>query len=632
LDLVVSNINAPVSIYRNRARELNGNAYLTVSLHGQGRNTEGIGARVTVWRQGSPQMLEQEPTRGFESSVDRRLHFGLGKVAKVDSLVVIWPDRSYEVLRDVTVNRSVTLSQSDAHATYAFPKPPPPLFTDVTSRVHADFTHHEDPFVDFDREPLIPHMLSTEGPRLAVADVNGDGLDDFFVGGAKWQPGKLFLQSPDGTFHATNQPAIAADSIAEDVGASFLDANGDGHPDLLVVSGGNEFWGNDDALRPRLYLNDGHGNFVRARDAIPDIFENGSCAAVGDFNGDGSPDVFLGSRVVTHAYGLIPKSHLLENDGAGHFRDVTLDIAPGLSEAGMVTSAAWIDYDHDGKLDLVVVGEWMAVRVFHQENGKFVDRTKEAGLSGSNGWWNSVQTADLRGTGRQDLVLGNLGLNSYIHASAKEPARLYINDFSHSGGGNIEQILTAYRNGVSYPIAGRDELLKKIPALRAKFPSYREFGASRIEDIFPAADLKSAEVREADTFASAIALNNGNGTFTLRQLPAEAQFAPIYASVVDDFDGDGHVDLLVGGNLYGVIPMLGRYDASYGLMMRGSGEGRFSPVDMQESGVRIDGEIRDLKVLRGPKGARLVVVSRNNDKIEVLRVRPRDTKGTRGHP
>jgi enediyne biosynthesis protein E4 len=280
----------------------------------------------------------------------------------------------------------------------------------------------------------------------------------------------------------------------------------------------------------------------------------------------------------------------------------------------------------------VVVGEWMAVRVFHQENGKFVDRTKEAGLSGSNGWWNSVQTADLRGTGRQDLVLGNLGLNSYIHASAKEPARLYINDFSHSGGGNIEQILTAYRNGVSYPIAGRDELLKKIPALRAKFPSYREFGASRIEDIFPAADLKSAEVREADTFASAIALNNGNGTFTLRQLPAEAQFAPIYASVVDDFDGDGHVDLLVGGNLYGVIPMLGRYDASYGLMMRGSGEGRFSPVDMQESGVRIDGEIRDLKVLRGPKGARLVVVSRNNDKIEVLRVRPRDTKGTRGHP
>jgi enediyne biosynthesis protein E4 len=632
LDLVVSNINAPVSIYRNRARDLNGNGYLTVTLRGQGRNTDGIGARVAIWQQGFQQMLEQEPTRGFESSVDRRLHFGLGKATKVDSLVVIWPDRSYQALSDLAANRNVTVAQTDAHARYPTPKSPLALFSDVTSRVHADFTHHENRFSDFDREPLIPHMVSTEGPRLAVADVNGDGLDDFFVGGAKWQPGKLFLQSADGTFRPSNQPSIVADSIAEDVGATFLDANGDGHPDLLVVSGGNEFWGNDDALRPRLYVNDGHGNFARARNALPDIFENGSCVIVGDFNGDGFPDVFLGSRVVTHAYGLIPTSHLLQNDGTGRYRDVTAEIAPDLSQAGMVSSAAWIDYDHDGKLDLVVVGEWMPVRMFHQENGKFVDRTTEAGFAGTNGWWNSVQAVDLRGSGRQDLVLGNLGLNSYIRASTKEPARLYINDFSHTGEGNVEQILTAYRNGVSYPIAGRDELLKKIPSLRDKFPSYKDFGASRIEDFFPAADLRSATVREADTFASAIALNNGNGTFTIRPLPAEAQFAPIYASVAEDFDGDGHVDLLVGGNLYGVIPILGRYDASYGLMMRGTGDGRFSSVDMQTSGVNIDGEIRDLKVLHGPKGARFVVVARNNDKIEVLRVRPRGPSGAPVHP
>jgi len=462
-------------------------------------------------------------------------------------------------------------------------------------------------------------LLSTKGPKLAVADVNGDGLDDFYVGGAKWQAGKLFIQQPNGTFRASTQAAVAADSLSEDIGASFFDANGDGHPDLFVVSGGNEFWGEADALRPRLYLNDGRGNFQRARNALPDIFENGSCVAVGDFNGDGRPDLFIGSRVVSRSYGVIPKSHLLENDGNGRFTDVTLDKAPALSEAGMVSSATSIDYDHDGKADLVVVGEWMPVRVFHQENGKLVDRTKETGFSGTNGWWSSVEAVDPRGNGRQDLVLGNLGLNSYLRVSQKEPARLYVNEFLHSGGGNLEQILTSYKDGVSYPVAGRDELVKKIPSLRGKYPSYKDFGASRIEDIFPSADLRVAQVREADTFASAVALNNGNGTFTLQPLPPEAQFAPIYASVSGDFDGDGKTDLLVGGNLYGVVPVLGRYDASYGLMLRGDGSGAFTSVDIEKSGIAIDGQVRDMKVLRAAKGERLILVARNNDKVVVLR-------------
>jgi hypothetical protein len=257
--------------------------------------------------------------------------------------------------------------------------------------------------------------------------------------------------------------------------------------------------------------------------------------------------------------------------------------------------------------------------VFHQEAGKFVDRTKEAGLSDTNGWWSSVAAVDLRGAGRQDLVLGNLGLNSYLRASRKEPARLYINDFSHSGG--IEQILTFYKNGVSYPLAGRDELVSRIPSLKTKYPTYKDFAASRIEDIFPAADLKSATVREAYTFASSVALNNGNGTFTIRQLPTEAQFAPIYASLAQDFDGDGHVDLLVGGNFYGVPPVLGRYDASYGLVLRGKGDGNFEPVSMEESGVAVDGQVRRIKSLRGAKGQRLIVIARNNDKVEILRVK-----------
>jgi hypothetical protein len=643
LDLVVNNINAPASVYRSHAREINKNHYLTVQLRGASGNTDGIGARVEITQKEATQVLEQMPTRGFLSSVDTRLHFGLGASSTIDSLTIIWPDRRFQTLTNLEGDRTLTLSQKDATETYRYPGAPSgsarmrgsvmlpasalaaraavsaPAFEDVTAKSGVNFRHHEDTFYDYNREPLMPQLLSTEGPKLAVADVNGDGLDDFYMGGAKWQPGKLFIQQANGTFRANTQASLAADSLSEDIGASFFDANGDGHPDLFVVSGGNEFWGEADALRPRLYLNDGRGNFTRARSAVSDIFENGSCVAVGDFNGDGRPDLFVGSRVVSRSYGLIPKSHLLENDGNGRFTDVTLDKAPALSEAGMVSSATWIDYDHDGKADLVVVGEWMPVRVFHQENGRLVDRTKETGFSGTNGWWNSVEAVDLRGNGRQDLVLGNLGLNSFLRASSKEPVRLYVNDFSHSGGGNLEQILTSYRNGVSYPLAGRDELVKKIPSLRGKYPSYKDFGASRIEDIFPGSDLRTAQVREADTFASAVALNDGNGTFTLQPLPVEAQFAPIHASLSGDFDGDGKIDLLVGGNLYGVIPVLGRYDASYGLMLRGDGSGAFTSVGMEKSGIAIDGQVRDMKLLRGAKGERLILVARNNDRLMLLR-------------
>ncbi|HKR08010.1 MAG TPA: VCBS repeat-containing protein, partial [Gemmatimonadaceae bacterium] len=633
LDLVVNNINASASIYRNNARAIDGNSYLTVVLKGSAGNTQGIGAKLIAKVGAITQLVEQQPTRGFESSVDPRPHFGLGKATKIDSLTVIWPDKRFQVLTNVAANRTLTLSQSDASGqwtAYRSPLtstrlPPPgsrlPLFSDVTDQLGANFKHAEDTFFDYNREPFIPHLLSREGPKLAVADVNGDGLDDFYVGGAKWQAGKLFLQQYNGSFRASSQPSIAADSVAEDGGAAFLDANGDGSPDLIVVSAGNEFSGREEALKPRLYLSDGRGNFTRAPGVLPDIFENASCVAVGDFNGDGHPDIFIGSRLVAHSYGLIPRSHLLQNNGAGQFTDVTDQIAPQLGQAGMVTGATWIDYDHDGKLDLVVVGEWMPVRVFHQENGKLVDRTREAGFSNTNGWWNSVEAVDLRGNGRQDLVLGNLGTNSYMQASAKEPARLYVGDFSHTGGGNLEQILTFYHDGVSYPLLGRDELVKKIPALRGKFPTYKAFGASTIEDILPASDLRQAQVREADMFESVVALNNGNGTFTLQALPSEAQFAPIYASVAGDFDGDGKTDLVVAGNLYDVSPMLGRYDASYGLLLRGDGQGHFTAVDAQQSGLAINGQVRDMKLLHDASGRELIAVARNDDLLRIMRAR-----------
>jgi hypothetical protein len=633
LDLVVNNINAPAAIYRNRAREMNGWHYLTVRLRGAGANTQGIGARVTVVAGGKRQMLEQFPTRGFLSSVDSRLHFGLGKTTVVDTVAIVWPDRRSQVLTQVRADQILDLfernAESCARSTCRAPgksrpdraqaaRASAPLFTDVTARTQIHFRHAENDYFDYAREPLIPHLLSTEGPALAIGDVNGDGLDDLYIGGAKWQPGRLFLQQRKGTFRESPQPAIQADSLQEDVDAVFFDANGDGHPDLYVVSGGNELSGEDDALQDRLYINDGKGNFHRDRTALPRLAESGSVAIPGDFNGDGHIDLFVGRRAVAGKYGLTPRSYLLQNDGTGHFTDVTREKAPALLEAGMVTSAAWVDYDGDGQLDLVVVGEWMPVRVFRQETGRFVDRTAAAGLAGTEGWWNTVAAADLNGDARPDLVLGNLGLNSYIHASNREPARLYVGDFFDTGA--LKQILTFYKHGVSYPIAGRDELVRLMPQLKSKYPSYASFGASRIEDILPKQELAKAKVLEAKQFASGVAINDGHGRFALTPLPAAAQFAPINAALAGDFDGDGRTDLLVAGNFFGTTPQLGRYDASYGVLLRGSGDGRFVAADMDATHLVIEGQVRHMARLRGAGGKIMIAVARNDDTLEILQV------------
>jgi hypothetical protein len=492
----------------------------------------------------------------------------------------------------------------------------PRVFTDVTEAVGLRFAHRENAFVDFDRERLIPKMLSTEGPYMAVADINGDGLTDAFIGGAKDQAGQLLIQRADGKFVASSQAVFEADKISEDLGAVFFDANGDGSPDLYVVSGGNEFSQLAPALQDRLYLNDGRGSFRKAVANLPAESISGSRVAAADFDGDGDIDLFVGGRVVPGSYGIDPPSTLLRNDGTGRFADVTKQLAPELASIGMVTDALWQDVNADGRADLVVVGEWMPITVFRNRGGGRLERVNMPGFEKSHGWWNRIVAGDFTGDGRVDFVIGNLGLNTRLQASATEPATMHVKDFDQNGF--VEQIISYYNHGKSYPLPLRDDLIKSLPYLKARYLNYEKYARQTITDIFPPADLADAVLKQAYTLETSLARNNGDGSFTLVPLPREAQFSPVYGILPSDFDRDGKVDLLLAGNFDGVKPEIGRMSAGYGLFLRGDGKGGFAPVTARESGFVVPGQARDIQRIRIGAGD-AYIVTRNNDRPVVFR-------------
>ncbi|MBW3631302.1 MAG: VCBS repeat-containing protein, partial [Gemmatimonadetes bacterium] len=568
LDLVVNNINQEVSIYRNNARALLDNRYLQIRLEGEGGNRFAIGARVTV--QSGEQIFVQElmPSRGFQSSVDYPLTFGVGKLDTLSSVTVEWPDGRVSVRDRVAANQRLTFRQSEARpAGAAAPAlASTPLFADESAAVALDFVHRENEFVDFDREPLIPKLLSTEGPYAAVADVNGDRLDDVFIGGAKDQAGRLLLQRRDGSFAASNLGIFEQDRASEDLGAVFFEANGDDHPDLYVVSGGNDFSEDSPALQDRLYLNDGRGGFRKAEGHLPADRVSGSRVAAADFDGDGDVDLFVGGRVVPWRYGADPTSTLLRNDGRGRFSDVTDEVAPGLRRAGMVTDALWRDLTGDGRPELVVVGEWMPISVFRNTGRGRLQQLDVPGLRRSNGWWNRIVPGDFTGDGRVDFVVGNLGLNTRLSATAEVPSTMHVKDFDRNGF--TEPIIAYPTHGVSYPLELRDEIIKSLPFLKPRFPSYRDYAAKTIDEVFRGAELADAALKKAYTFHTALARNNGDGSFTLLPLPREAQLSPVYGMLPGDFDSDGSLDLLVAGNFDGLEPKIGRMHASYGLFLR----------------------------------------------------------------
>jgi enediyne biosynthesis protein E4 len=618
LDLIVNNVNDEAFVYRNNARSLlPNNHYLQVKLDGAGHNRFAVGAKVTL--ENGKQTLYQElsPTRGFQSSVDYILTFGVGKIDTVESVRVDWPDGRVSNLKNVATNQRITVKQlGSARAIADPPKPARQLLTDITQQTAFPFVHHENDYVDFEHERLMPKMLSTEGPLMAVADVNGDGLDDIFIGGAKGQPSAILIQQPDGSFVRSNEALMAQDSASEEIGAVFFDANGDGYPDLYVVTGGSEFSEGSNLLEHRLYLNDGKGNFRKAVGALPPLAFSGSRVAAADFDGDGAVDLFVGGRSVPGRYGIDPQSVLLKNDGHGHFTDVTDNAAPGLSHIGMVTDAIWKDIHGDGRPDLIVVGEWMPITIFHNAgHGKLV-KMNVPGLEKSNGWWNRIIAGDFTGHGRVDFIVGNLGLNTRLQAKENEPVTMYVKDFAHSGF--LQQIISYYNDGKEYPLALRDDLLRSLPFLRDRYPNYKDYAKQTITDVFSKQDLADAVVKNAYTFATTLVRNNGDGTFTMVPLPREAQIAPMYGILAADIDGDGKPDLLMAGNFDGVKPELGMMSAGYGLYLRGDGKGHFTPVRALDSGFFVPGQARDIQRVRTRKG-NIYIVSRNNDRPLIFR-------------
>lgn len=617
LDLVVNNVNEEAFVYRNNARALLDNRYLQIRLEGEGANRYGIGAKVTL-RSGERLFFQElVPSRGFQSSVDYTLTFGVGQLDTLRSVTVEWPDGRVSVEHDVPANQSLTVRQSAA-----VPAEPvetatrPPIFTDVTSRIGLDFVHRENPFVDFHRERLVPKLLSTEGPFMAVGDVNGDGLDDAFIGGAKEQAGRLLVQRSNGTFVARDQALFERDRISEDLGAVFFEADGDGDLDLYVVSGGSEFSDQVPALLDRLYLNDGRGRFRKTDGSLPSMSVSGSRVAAHDFDADGDIDVFVGGRVVPWRYGIDPASVLLANDGRGRFTDVTQQVAPGLANVGMVTDAIWEDVDGDDRADLVVVGEWMPITIFRNTGDGVLERAEAPGLEKSHGWWNRIVAGDFTGDGRTDFVVGNLGLNTRLRATLREPLTMYVKDFDRNGF--VEQILSQYNDGVSYPLALRADLIGALPFLGARYPNFAGYALQTVTDIFSPAELADAVVKQAYTFGTALVRNDGDGSFTLLPLPLEAQIAPVYGILPADIDADGHLDLLLAGNFDGVKPELGRMSASHGLVLRGDGTGSFQPLPAAESGFLVPGQARDIRRIRTARGD-LYFVTRNNDRPLIFR-------------
>ncbi len=617
-DLVVNQINGDALLYRNNSKKEN---FIKISLKAdliQG-NQKAVGSRVIVTKGDHTQMQELFPSRGWCSSSDYALTFGLPDAGDSVRVKVIWPDG--RVTQKAVGAKEVTLVYDPANR---FDEPMT-LYEPVLQQVFkVNNKHNEDDFNAFNRESLIPHMLSTEGPPLAVADINQDGLDDFFVGGAKGQSGTMYKQTANGEWVVVKSLALAKHALSEDTDAAFFDADGDGDQDLIVVSGGQEEMKEFDLITPRLYLNDGHGNFTHATSAFSRIFLHASCVKPYDYDGDGDIDLFIGASVMPFLYGMSPVSFLLQNNGKGVFQfdpswlgQSTFD-NPTRVRPGMVKDAVWVDVNKDNLQDLVLVGEWMPVTVLiQQKNHRFLNMTNTYGLDNTRGWWNTIEAEDFDGDGDDDLILGNLGLNSRIKASQEKPLSMYLGDFDSNGGS--DHIMVYFNGDSSYPFASRDQLVKQIPSLKKKFLHYKDYRDVKLEDIITPLQKGNSALMKVEQLKSVFLRNDGD-KFELIPLPGEAQYFPVYGIKSSDLNDDGIPDVMLTGNLSATQPDFGSYDAGVGLVLIGDGKGNFEPMRPDQSGFVTLGEGRDIATMReATTGKFIYLVSRNNQTLLTFR-------------
>ncbi|MEO5889618.1 MAG: VCBS repeat-containing protein [Ferruginibacter sp.] len=619
LELVINEFNSKAKIFKNNANELMKNNYLSIKLKGRQPNIDAIGSKVYVFTKGQMQMQELNPYRGYESSMEPVLHFGIGKNTVADSIKIIWPGGELQKEINVKTNQVVnivyaaTTRMSDTvkknNSSY--------LFTNITGKNGLNYHHTENEFVDFKIQPLLPHMHSKNGPGIATGDINGDGKEDFYIGGASGNDGSFFIQNSNGNF---SERKLKKDTLYEDMGVLLFDADNDNDLDLYVVSGGSENTEGTAMQQDRLYFNDGKGNFAYRPDALPGTKASGSCVVACDYDKDGDLDLFIGGRVVPGSYPLAAKSYLLKND-AGKFSDVSAAELPGQGKIGMVTSALWTDYDNDGWIDLMLVGEFMPITFIKNEKGKLAVNSAIA-IDHSQGWWNSIAAADFDEDGDIDYIIGNLGLNTRHKANTKEPLCIYAKDFDKNG--RLDPVMCYYVAGKNYIYPTRDEMIKQVAAMRGRFQSYKDFASFTFEESFTKQELSDALVVKSECFESSYLENKGNGKFERKALPLECQFAPVFGMLTGDYNNDGHTDVLITGNSYSTEVSTGAYDAMTGILLTGNGKGNFKAFASAATGFKADGDNKGIAALPISANTTIILSANNNGDLKTYMVATND--------
>ncbi|MES2795969.1 MAG: VCBS repeat-containing protein [Bacteroidota bacterium] len=615
LDLIVNNLNAPLSVYKNKSVENNKTNFLRVNLIGTQQNIHGIGSKIYVYQDGELKMQQQMPNRGFQSSSDHQLIFGLGTNSKIDSVKIIWPNDATQVLKNVQSNGNLVLNIKDANQKFVYVNSLQSTYFQDNTNNTISYTHTESNFVDYNRDLLLKQKLSTTGPAMAVGDVNADGLDDIYLGGAAGQKKVLYIQSVSGQFKESNQADFALDQTTENTDAVFFDADNDKDLDLFVVTGSNEFEQNAVELHDLLYLNDGKGNLKRDI-RFPSIYENGSSVAASDFDKDGDIDLFVGSRMISGKYGLNAPSNLFINDGTGGFKNMTKRYMPQISELGMVTDAEWADIDKDGFQDLVVTQDWGGIAIYKNEKGGQLVYFQA--IENSEGLWNCLKPMDIDGDGDIDFIAGNAGENIRMKASVEKPAYLYTSDFDKNGA--YEQIITCEtENGISYPMIQKPDLQRAIPSIKTKFIKYIDFAGKTIDQIFTEEELKEAVIKKVTTLQTSFLINDGKGNFTLKPLPAEVQFSTVNGIEPLDYDGDGFLDLVLTGNFYDILPEWGRCDANFGIVMKGLSKGNYKIQKNSKTGFKTLGQVRKTALVKRKNGLS-IVLAKNNESAQIFEI------------